>query len=114
MAENHVSAASGTFDSVKEHYRKKTLHETDGVDTNACHASCGADTPRRVKEVISECHEEVVKKCVQVCAYRDTRRGLHVKELLCVIHPIYSLATWTRECSSPACARAHDYLTYYT
>ena len=54
---------SGTLDSVKEYYRN-LLHGTEELKTSACTTSCGAGVPKTIKEVISECHEEVVRKCV--------------------------------------------------
>ena len=66
MADDSCSAfAAGTVDSVKEYY-KKLLHGTDDLKTNACMMSCGSGVPTTIKEAISECHPEVVTKCVDV------------------------------------------------
>ena len=69
MADDSCLAfAAGTVDSVKEYYRK-LLHGTDDLKTNACTMSCGSGLPTTIKEAISECHSEVVAKCVDLLVH---------------------------------------------
>ena len=69
MADDSCLAfAAGTVDSVKEYYRK-LLHGTDDLNTNACTMSCGSGLPTTIKEAISECHSEVVAKCVDLLVH---------------------------------------------
>ena len=60
--------AAGTVDSVKEYYRK-LLHGTDELKMNVCTMSCGSGVPTTIKEAISECHLEVVTKCVDLIVH---------------------------------------------
>ena len=69
MADDSCPAfAAGTVDSVKEYYRK-LLHGTDDPKTNACTMSCGSGVSTTIKEAISECHPEVVAKCVDLLVH---------------------------------------------
>ena len=69
MADDSCPAfTAGTVDSVKEYYRK-LLHGTYDLKTNACTMSCGSGLPTTIKEAISECHSEVVAKCVDLLVH---------------------------------------------